>query len=489
MSDLEYVKLSELISEKPRNGLYKGKEFQGKGHRWIKMNEVYGNDFFLDQETELLEVTESERNRFNCQAGDLLFGRTSLTLEGIGDCLLVGDVDDVPIFESNLFRIRFNLEKAYPLFYYYFFKSKAGKLLIQTIAKQTAATSITSTDLIALPVPYFPVDVQKEIADQIYLFDKKIELNHQTNQTLEQIAQAIFKSWFVDFEPTRAKISAKENWQALHQPIETSSPTCYVEQFDSPSQSHISLEEAMTQAAMAAISGKSIAELDQLSPEQLEQLKITAALFPDDLVESELGEIPAGWNVKPLEDVAENHSTTFDFSKVDEVVFVNTGDVLEGRFLHKKYSSKEGLPGQAKKTIKKDDILYSEIRPKNKRFAYVPEGCDDYVVSTKFMIIRSLGFVHPRYLYQILRQETTIREFNLIAESRSGTFPQITFDSIGYMPVVVPTEGTQEAFMNFFAPIIEKIDLVVSEEKSLASLRDLLLPKLLSGQLDVANAA
>lgn len=70
-----------------------------------------------------------------------------------------------------------------------------------------------------------------------------------------------------------------------------------------------------------------------------QQLKTTAALFPDALVESELGEIPEGWVIKPLSEIAENHSTTFDLSKVDEVVFVNTGDVLEGRFLHKNYSS------------------------------------------------------------------------------------------------------------------------------------------------------
>jgi len=340
---------------------------------------------------------------------------------------------------------------------------------------------------ILLPIP--PIEEQIEIAHILKTLNNKIELNRQTNQTLEQIAQAIFKSWFVDFEPTRAKITAKKRWIALNDVIETASPVCYAEKFDNKHKDTNSrnqtLEQAMTQAAMAAISGKTLKELEQLNPEQLQQLKTTADLFPDALVESELGEIPETWNVKRLDEVAENHSTTFDFSQVEEVVFVNTGDVLEGRFLHRNYSSKDGLPGQAKKAIQKDDILYSEIRPKNKRFAYVSEDCDDYVVSTKFMIVRSLGIVHPRYLYQILRQETTIREFNLIAESRSGTFPQITFDSIGYMPIVVPSEDIQKAFMSFFKPIIEKIDLVVKEGKSLVDLRDALLPKLLSGSFVV----
>lgn len=101
------------------------------------------------------------------------------------------------------------------------------------------------------------------------------------------------------------------------------------------------------------------------------------------------------------------------------------------------------------------------------------------------MIVRSLGFVHPRYLYQILKQETTIQEFNLIAESRSGTFPQITFDSIGYIPIVVPSEAIQNNFMEFFTPIIEKIDLVVGEERCLVNLRNSLLPKLLAGKINI----
>ncbi|MCD6533406.1 MAG: restriction endonuclease subunit S [Deltaproteobacteria bacterium] len=104
--------------------------------------------------------------------------------------------------------------------------------------------------------------------------DDKIELNRCINQTLEQIAQAIFKSWFVDFEPVKAKIAAKENGRNPER------------------------------AAMSAISGKSDTKLNQLPADQLSQLATTAALFPDELVESELGLIPKGWQVKPLDEIA-----------------------------------------------------------------------------------------------------------------------------------------------------------------------------------------
>lgn len=120
------------------------------------------------------------------------------------------------------------------------------------------------------------------------------------------------------------------------------------------------------------------------------------------------------------------------------MVFINTGDVLEGNFLHSKRSSHAGLPGQAKKSTRPDDILFSEIRPANKRYAYVDFDSSDYVVSTKFMIIRGSKEIHPRLLYRILTAKETLDEFQVQAESRSGTFPQITFDSISHLPIVLP---------------------------------------------------
>ncbi|MBV1929030.1 MAG: restriction endonuclease subunit S [Gammaproteobacteria bacterium] len=392
--------------------------------------------------------------------GDTLFSRITPCLENGKTAKVSGLPDGVAASGSTEFIVMAAKESKFDEdFVYYLARLPEFRTYAQARMEGTSGRQRVPWQSLSEFVFDFPKkEKRKEIGTFLKNIDDKIECNRQINQTLENIAQEIFKSWFVDFEPTRAKIAAKQNGQDSER------------------------------AAMAAISGKSVEELNQLTSEQQQSLKTAAALFPDTLADSELGEIPGGWELKPLEDIAENHSTTFDFSTVDKVVFINTGDVLEGLFLHKNYSSKEGLPGQAKKTIKKNDILYSEIRPKNKRFAYVVEDCDDYVVSTKFMIIRSLGFVHPRYLYQVLRQETTIREFNLIAESRSGTFPQITFDSISYVPVVVPSEEIQKVFMTFFNPIIEKIDIVVGENKNLAKLRDTILPQLFSGELGTENA-
>jgi len=163
--------------------------------------------------------------------------------------------------------------------------------------------------------------------------------------------------------------------------------------------------------------------------------------------------------LKTLGDVCENISRPFDFSSYQKIVFVNTGDVLDGKFLHKEYSEKEGLPGQAKKAIQREDILFSEIRPINKRYVFVDEDCDEYVVSTKFMVLRSNDEVIPKYLYHYLKCDSTLKNLQREAESRSGTFPQITFDAISYLPIPIPSKKEQERISTFIDNIEKQIEL------------------------------
>jgi type I restriction enzyme S subunit len=208
-----------------------------------------------------------------------------------------------------------------------------------------------------------------------------------------------------------------------------------------------------------------------------------------EMVRSELGEIPAGWQLLELGDVATNHSETHKFENKSEIIFINTGDVLEGNFLHHDYSPIKSLPGQAKKKIRQNDILYSEIRPINKRFAYVnlSENLDDYVVSTKFMVVRSNGKILPRLLYLILKRDSTIQQFHYIAESRSGTFPQITFESVYKFPIVIPEMMLQEKLMSVITPLLEKREFNTQRIETLTKTRDVLLPQLMSGKLRITE--
>lgn len=161
-----------------------------------------------------------------------------------------------------------------------------------------------------------------------------------------------------------------------------------------------------------------------------------------------------------LGEIASNTSRRFNFNDKEQVCFVNTGDILDGHFLVDEKVSSIGLPGQAKKAIQKGDILYSEIRPGNKRHLLVNTDVDDYVVSTKFMVITcNHDVVIPEYLYLVLTSKECEAEFKVIADSRSGTFPQITFDAVAYYPIELPNLIQQRAVVEFIKSITGKLNL------------------------------
>ena len=143
----------------------------------------------------------------------------------------------------------------------------------------------------------------------------------------------------------------------------------------------------------------------------------------------------------------------------------------------------KGLPGQAKKTILKGDILFSEIRPANKRYAYVNFDSEDYVVSTKLMVLRSKGIFDNIITYYILKSSDVLKELQSLAESRSGTFPQITYTELSKISVNIPTEEVIDKFTVILQNVNEKMSRNVIEIRTLTDLRDSLLPKLMNGKI------
>lgn len=138
-----------------------------------------------------------------------------------------------------------------------------------------------------------------------------------------------------------------------------------------------------------------------------------------------------------LKEILDSVSDTYNFKENSNVIFLNTGDILSGKFLHSNYSESKFLPGQAKKSIKNNDILFSEIRPANQRFALVDvSNPEDYVVSTKLMVLRCNNPQYSvKYVYSFLTQPKVLSELQTLAESRSGTFPQITFSEIQMLDI------------------------------------------------------
>lgn len=166
------------------------------------------------------------------------------------------------------------------------------------------------------------------------------------------------------------------------------------------------------------------------------------------------------WQDMNIGDLCDTISITYR-RKDPEVILVNTSDVLEGKVLNHQFVPNENLKGQFKKTFQKYDILYSEIRPANKRYAFINfDNTDCYIASTKLMVLRpKMELVDPRFLYAILTSKTVIDEMQHLAETRSGTFPQITFSTeLAPYHVKVPDLETQRKIVSLLDAIEEKVE-------------------------------
>ncbi|MBR3527901.1 MAG: restriction endonuclease subunit S [Bacteroidales bacterium] len=164
------------------------------------------------------------------------------------------------------------------------------------------------------------------------------------------------------------------------------------------------------------------------------------------------------WKTYRIGDICESVSDTYRGGSAS-VVLVNTSDVLDGVCLNHTHVLNKDLKGQFKKTFKVDDILYSEIRPANKRFAYIDFDPTDYIASTKLMVIRSSDKVRPRYLFHFLKRQEMLEELQALAESRSGTFPQITFSELAPFEIKLPSLETQDRIVAAIDSFENKIAL------------------------------
>lgn len=171
----------------------------------------------------------------------------------------------------------------------------------------------------------------------------------------------------------------------------------------------------------------------------------------------------------PVGEVCTTISDTYHrYAKM--VTLINTSDVLEGKVLNHVKVPNANLKGQFKKTFQQNDILYSEIRPQNKRFAYVDFPPTDYIASTKLMVIRAdSDKVSPKYLYYFLKSNATIEELQMLAETRSGTFPQITFTELANLTIPVPPVAIQENIVKTLQCIEDKINCNESINNNLAA--------------------
>ena len=204
---MKQVQFEEVLKEPIRNGLTKPKAIRGSGVKMISMGEIFAHNRISKIAMDRVPVTDKEFSNCSIKAGDLLFARQSLVLDGAGKCSIVTEVTEDTVFESHLIRARIDGKKANPYFLYYYFNSHEGRENIKTIVEQVAAAGIRGSDLIKLWIPCPDIDIQNQVASILDTVDRKIELNRKVNDNLQQQAFAAFDNLVANAENTDCNVS------------------------------------------------------------------------------------------------------------------------------------------------------------------------------------------------------------------------------------------------------------------------------------------
>ena len=350
-------------------------------------------------------------------------------------------------------------------FLYYFLKNNISELKQKTHG--AVFDTITRDTFEHIQISYPDLGTQKGIAKNLGSFDDKIQLNTQINQTLEQIAQALFKSWFVDFDPVRAKVQALSDG--------------------------LSLEQAEL-AAMQAISGKTPEELTALSqtqPERYAELAETAKAFPCEMVEVDGVEVPMGWDNQSVGDVVNvvDYVANGSFATLKEnvtlltepdyAIYVRTTDFNSGFSKELRYVDKSAYDFLAKSVLIGNEVIISNVGDVGTVFRSPSWLGMPMTLGSNAIALKNYDI--PHYLYLYFSSHKGQHDISsIVTGSAQLKFNKTNFRSL---KVLMPNNSLLSKFEKIVLPIFEKIDANMAENLKLEEIRDLLLPRLLSGKM------
>lgn len=408
------------------------------------------------------ETYEKWTRRAKVEPDDVLLTREA----PMGEVGLVA-FDDTVFLGQRVMQYRVNKSVLHPRFLLYsFLSSNLQNQFRMHDGSGSVVSHIRVPDCTKFELMLPPLLEQQKMVAILGSLDDKIQLNKQINQTLEQMAQAIFKSWFVDFEPVTAKIAALEAGGS---------------------------EEDALLAAMQAISGKDQTALARLQTEHYEQyneLRTSADLFSSAMQDSELGEIPDGWSISQIgdevtvvgggtpstknpafwDDGTFNWTTPKDMSNLADRVLINTERKI----------TKVGLAKISSGLLPVDTVLMSSRAP----VGYLALAKTPVAINQGYIAMKCEKRLSPEFVVQ-----WCFAKMDEIKGRASGTtFAEISKKNFKLISVTVPPTDLIHVYTKQVRQLYLKIEMNVRESNSLAQLRDSLLPKLLSGDLSVTDA-
>ena len=406
----------------------KASEYTATGVPVISVGEVGFGRLRVHHDTPRVDETVSSRMpEFLLKAGDIVFGRKG----AVERSAQVQPDEDGYFLGSDGIRIRLNVEECEPKFISYQLQTQAHRNWMIQHAAGTTMPSLNEGIIRRIPILLKPLAEQKAIAAVLGALDDKIELNRRMNATLEAMARALFQSWFVDFDPVRAKID-----------------------------------------------GRKPAGMDDA----------TAALFPDSLQGSPIGHIPKGWTVEPVGEVVacvggatpstsepkyweggtRHWTTPRDFSSLQAPILIDTERRL----------TDAGVAKISSGLLPVGTLLMSSRAP----VGYLAISAIPVAINQGFIAMRCNERASNYFMLNWCQQNMAEIE----GRATGTTFAEVSKQNFRPIPLVLPPEELMVAFTAKIAPLYAQISANLHQSSTLACLRDTLLPKLLSGELSVA---
>jgi type I restriction enzyme, S subunit len=303
-------------------------------------------------------------------------------------------------------------------------RSPIARHFMDNWANTTAQPTFNLKDVASLPIPLPPPQEQEAIAHILGTLDDKIELNRRMNETLESIARALFKSWFVDFEPVRAKAERRDT----------------------------GLPREITD------------------------------LFPDAFEESELGEIPRGWRCGSLAEYSllnpESWSTE---TAPDEIEYVDLANTKWGKIDATKKYTWDAAPSRAQRVLRVGDTIIGTVRPGNGSYALVSDS--GLTGSTAFAVLRPRKPQFSGFVYLASTDSENIQALAHLADG--GAYPAVRPDVVMSKGIVLPPAVVMSQFFEVTTSLLSRMTANNRESHILAEARNSLLPKLISGEIRV----
>lgn len=437
------VSLGE-ISEKIGDGIHGTPVYNDSGNYYfINGSNLSDNSIKITDTTK--RVDHDEFLRHHKELGD---NTVLVSINGtIGNTALYNNEDIILGKSACYINLKDSISKHFILYIL------SGYLFQEYIQRCSTGSTIKNVSLKMMRDFRFLMPESKEDQEKavhiIQKIDERKRLSNAQNQTLEQMSQTLFKSWFVDFDPV------------IDNALDAGNP----------------IPEALQSRAELRQKVRNSAYFKPLPAD-------IRALFPAEFEEAESGSVPMGWKEGSIPDIAFINPTSWGTKNQPNYVnYVDLSNAKDGIISSIDKISFKEAPSRARRILKKDDLIFGLVRPANRSFAYV--HIDGLTGSTGFAVIRAKNTIYKNFIYYFVTYDKNVEELARIADG--GAYPAIKPDDICSLPLIIPSEEIVERFDELTSNFRYLMNNSLVQNDFLTNLRDTLLPKLISGELSLED--